>query len=276
MQTAAPDKCAGETRLASRPRQDLFPAMANIASMANIELDNRDIRWSVRFSNRRKTIQLRVAGLDLIAITAPVGTATARLMQVLQEKRTWILRQMHRLEQEAACSTNASLTHGATLLYQGVPHSLLLLADGRGKTAVTRQHGAISVHLTELVGYDGNPVVQQALQKWYAEQARVRLLERTSYWATHIGVRPLRVKLGDQKTRWGSCSTHGSIHYNWRIIMAPPPVLDYLVIHELCHLLQPNHSPKYWQEVCRWCPDYALHRRWLRQNGGLLGKIFNF
>ena len=243
--------------------------------MPNILIQNHNIAWSVRFSQRRRTIQLRIAAPGLVEITAPAGTTAARLEQVLLEKGAWILRQLQRLEDTAACSTNSSLTHGATVLYQGVPHSLLLLADGGKKAQVTRKQGAIAIHLAELVGYDNDPAVIRALKNWFGEQAQSRLLERTRYWASHIGVTPLRITLRDQKTRWGSCSCRGSISFNWRIIMAPPPVLDYLVIHELCHMLQPNHSPKYWQEVSRWCPDYALHRRWLRQNGGLLGKIFS-
>ena len=243
--------------------------------MPNMTIENRNIAWSVRYSLRRRTIQLRIAATDRLEITAPAGTTVSRLQQVLQEKKAWILRQMQRLESTAACTANASLTHGATLLYQGTPHSLLLLADGERKPQVTRNHGAIAIHLAELVGYDNDPAVIRALKDWFGEQARLRLLERTRYWASYIGVAPLRITLRDQKTRWGSCSSRGAISFNWRIIMAPPPVLDYLVIHELCHMLQPNHSPKYWQEVARWCPDFLLHRRWLRKNGGLLTKIFN-
>ena len=238
-------------------------------------LDNRTFDWSVRYSTRRRSIQLRIIDLFHLEVTAPAGTGLERIRQVLLKKSTWLLRQLQRIETAATNQTNASLTHGATVLYQGAPHSLLLLADGGKKPKVTRNHGAIAIHLSELVGYDNDPTVYRALQKWFGEQAQLRLLERTRYWSSHIGVTPNRIVLRDQKTRWGSCSSLGTISYNWRIIMAPPPVLDYLVIHELCHMLQPNHSPKYWLEVSRWCPDYKNQRRWLRQNCGLLGKIFN-
>lgn len=240
-----------------------------------MKLQNHTIEWSVRYSTRRRTIQLRIVDLQCLEVTAPTGTGMDRLQQVLRDKSAWLLRQLQRLETTAANSTNASLTHGATILYQGAPHSLLLLADGGKRPQVTRNHGAIAIHLPELVGYDNDPAVYRALKHWFGEQAQIRLLERTRYWASHIGVTPQRISLRDQKTRWGSCSSRGAISFNWRIIMAPPPVLDYLVIHELCHMLQPNHSPKYWLEVARWCPDFRNHRNWLRQNGGLLGKIFN-
>ena len=243
--------------------------------MPTLTLQNRTIEWSVRYSTRRRTIQLRIIDLRSLEVTAPTGTSTDKLQQVLRDKSAWLLRQLQRLETTAASSTNASLTHGATVLYQGAPHSLLLLADGGRKPQVTRNHGAISIHLSELVGYDNDPTVHRALKKWFGEQAEIRLLERTRYWSSHIGVNPLRIVLRDQRTRWGSCSSRGTISYNWRIIMAPPPVLDYLVIHELCHMLHPNHSSKYWLEVSHWCPDYQNQRRWLRQNGGLLGKIFH-
>ena len=118
---------------------------------------------------------------------------------------------------------------------------------------------------------------KNAIQKEAVKRLRPILLDRIAYYEPMLppSHRPItRVSIRAQKTRWGSCSSRGGISLNWRLIMAPPPVIDYLVIHELCHLRQPNHSPAYWREVARWCPDFRLHRQWLRQHGALLGKIF--
>ncbi len=243
--------------------------------MTTMQIDDRTLTCSLRYSSRRRTVQLRVSRADCLEIAAPAGMSWEKILQLIAGKHSWIRMQIRRLETSASNPANSSLTHGSTVLYQGTPHTLLLLADGKGKPQVTYAHCAISIHLSELIGDDNAPVVYRSLKKWYWEQAQALLLERTLYWSSKIGVRPNRISLRDQKTRWGSCSSRGSINYNWRIIMAPPAVLDYLVIHELCHLMHPNHSPAYWQEVARWNPECRNHRRWLRLNGSLLTKILS-
>ncbi len=247
---------------------------ANIISMHTISINNRIVHWTLRHSARRRcTFQIRMLGVDHVEVTAPLGATTAKVEEVLQTKSAWILRQIHRFETNSENMTNASLTHGSTLLFQGEPHSLLLLADGLAKPHVSYAPCTITLHLNELVGEEDNPLVYQSLKKWYLTQAQTTLLQRLQHWAGQIGVNPQRLSLRDQKTRWGSCSSTGAISLNWRLIMAPPAVIDYLVVHELCHLRHHNHSLTYWQEVARWIPDYRAHRRWLRQHGSLLGKL---
>jgi hypothetical protein len=241
--------------------------------MTTITLEGRSFTCSLRFSHRRRSLQIRVSRPDFLELAAPTGMSWSQIQQLVETKRVWVLRQVRRLEAVAANPANASLTHGATLLYRGQPHTLLLLADAAGRPNVTYSACNIAVHLPELVGEDNDPAVWQSLKQWYLEQSHQQLLERTRYWSAQIGVRPARISLRDQKTRWGSCSSRGTVSFNWRIIMAPPAVLDYLVVHELCHMLHPNHSPAYWREVARWIPDCREQRRWLKQNGDLLGKI---
>lgn len=81
-----------------------------------------------------------------------------------------------------------------------------------------------------------------------------------------MGVRPQRIRVKDQRSLWGSCSRQGTLNFNWRLILTPPAVLDYVVIHELAHLLEMNHSKRFWGHVAAWCPDHKAHRRWLREN----------
>lgn len=97
--------------------------------------------------------------------------------------------------------------------------------------------------------------------------ARVLLTERTEHFSRLMGVRYNRIAIKDQRTLWGSCSRQGNLNFNWRLILAPREVLDYLVIHELCHLLEMNHSRRFWAHVSKWCPDQRAHRRWLREHG---------
>ena len=103
--------------------------------------------------------------------------------------------------------------------------------------------------------------------------ARDVFARRAAHWGREMGVAFKSVRVKDQRSRWGSCTRKGSLNFNWRVAMAPPDVLDYLVIHELSHLLEMNHSRRFWAHVARWSPDYKAHRRWLREHGHKLKRL---
>lgn len=100
--------------------------------------------------------------------------------------------------------------------------------------------------------------------------ARSRIAERAAYYAGILGVSYGRITIRDQKSRWGSCSSRGNLNFTWKLVLAPPEVLDYVVVHELCHRIEMNHSAAFWKQVERVMPDYQEHRRWLKENGWLL------
>ncbi len=102
------------------------------------------------------------------------------------------------------------------------------------------------------------------------ERARDAFMRRTAYYAEQMGVSYGRISIRDQKTRWGSCSSQGNLNYNWRLILAPPEILDYVVVHELAHRRHMNHSAAFWGEVSRIMPDWQPRRDWLKRNGALL------
>ena len=106
-----------------------------------------------------------------------------------------------------------------------------------------------------------------AQEKELRERAKSVLAQRTAYFARQIGVTYGRITVRDQKTRWGSCSQTGNLNFNFRLILAPSEVLDYVVVHELCHRRQMNHSAQFWQEVAQVLPDYRKRKAWLTENG---------
>lgn len=106
-----------------------------------------------------------------------------------------------------------------------------------------------------------------ALEKRYIEAAREYFPKRVSYFLPLTGGSFQRITIRDQKTRWGSCSAGGTLSFNWRLMLAPPAVLDYVVVHELCHLTYMNHSAAFWALVESVCPDYRIHRKWLKEHG---------
>lgn len=106
-----------------------------------------------------------------------------------------------------------------------------------------------------------------AQEKELRERAKSVLAQRTAYFARQVGVTYGRITVRDQKTRWGSCSQTGNLNFNFRLILAPLEVLDYVVVHELCHRRQMNHSAQFWQEVAQVLPDYRKRKAWLTENG---------
>lgn len=114
--------------------------------------------------------------------------------------------------------------------------------------------------------YEQNP----ALEAQYRKEARRRITERAAYFAEKMGVDYGRIAIKAAKTRWGSCSARGNLNFHWKLILMPPAILDYVVVHELAHRIEMNHSPRFWAQVERILPDYRERRRWLKENGGLI------
>ena len=114
--------------------------------------------------------------------------------------------------------------------------------------------------------YEQNP----ALEVQYRKEARRRITERAAYFAEKMGVDYGRIAIKAATTRWGSCSAQGNLNFHWKLILMPPAILDYVVVHELAHRIEMNHSPRFWTQVERILPDYRERRRWLKENGGLI------
>jgi len=137
----------------------------------------------------------------------------------------------------------------------------------KGDASALKLKGGYFEITTSNEGTDRDTFIRDSLRHWYNDHAAIRLKEKTNRFAKIIGVKPKSVTVKDYKTRWGSCSSKGDVSFNWRIIMTPHQIIDYVVIHELCHLLEHNHSPKYWRLLERHIPDYLEKRDWLKVQG---------
>jgi predicted metal-dependent hydrolase len=120
------------------------------------------------------------------------------------------------------------------------------------------------------VAPDADADVREAIERWYRRQAREEIAPRMDVAAAALDRTYRSLSIRAQKTRWGSCSSTGAMSFNWRLLLAPEPVLDYVVWHEACHLVHMDHSPRFWAAVARHCPGYEQPRRWLRRHGATL------
>ncbi len=116
----------------------------------------------------------------------------------------------------------------------------------------------------------GKDAAEVAITSFLKNKATKLIPDRVTTLSTRLGKKPAKVSIRSQKSRWGSCSSRGTLSFNWRLVMVPPEILDYVILHELVHLEEPNHSPRFWQKLAASDPECQQHRRWLRENQSYL------
>ncbi|MDH4224241.1 MAG: M48 family metallopeptidase [Deltaproteobacteria bacterium] len=234
-----------------------------------ILLEDREVPYRLKRSPRRRTVGITVLPGPLVEVSSPARMAMPPLEAVLKAKGRWILKQMAVFS--APVPPPLQLKEGAALPFMGqrLPLKVCNLA---GRQRVMAGNGKLWLDpgKTNLEGTFDPQAARKTLEKWYKLQAQNTLEERAYHFGRLLGVVPAKVRVKEQKRRWGSCNSKGMVYLNWRLIMAPPQVLDYVVAHELCHLKEMNHSPRFWDLVASVVPDWKTHRSWLKLHGNSL------
>ena len=234
-------------------------------SLPRIEavLEGRTIQCALRASGRARRPGLWIAPETGLVVTAPQGLDESRVRAFLQQHRRWILRQMERFQRCADAPSR--WPYGPALLYRGDPHAVLARRAASGRVDRTPDRRLlVSARSPSIEG------VRQMLQRWLKHEASRLLGERVAALGPRMGLVPGRVYVRNLRDRWGSCWPGGSLSFNYRLIMAPPEILDYVVVHELAHLREPNHSPRFWALVAGEYPAHREARRLLRTLGPAL------
>jgi len=156
---------------------------------------------------------------------------------------------------------------GDTLLYHGHMRRLGVYHMPGEAASVMMRDGELCVFAADV----SRESVRAALIAWYSQEALRELEAAVNRYAPKVGIAPVRVTVRDMRSRWGSCSSKGNLSFNWKLVMAPEVILRYVAVHELCHLVELNHSQDFWELVASAMPDYAAHRDWLKANGNNLG-----
>jgi len=224
-------------------------------------IDGVTLRYQLRLSPRRSTLCVQVFVDGEVRVTAPVYARRAEIHAFLAERGDWIQTKRRLLLEFARQRPVISIADGAEL---PVLDEKLVL-----RQQLTEEIKPVAVrHGTELVVSAPTPAhIPVLVRAWYRNAAHDHVLARIEYYSPLVGRAPTRVSIRGQKTRWGSCSARGAVSINWRLMQASPEILDYVVVHELCHLLHPNHSRRFWNEVARVTPDYRRLQHQLRTFG---------
>jgi predicted metal-dependent hydrolase len=222
-------------------------------SSANIVNELKTLEIEYRLSPRRKSIGLQVTVQGRVVVTLPRSATQADLARALEKHRAWIETKV--AERQAAWDR---LQEGEAY-FLGKSYRLAVLQG---------VPGAVSLNGNEIrVPLPGDAALWPLLQAWYREQALSLLQARVRHFGARLGLEPGPVALKDWKGRWGECHPDGRLKFNWRLIMLPPEVIDYVVVHELAHLKFSGHNPRFWAQVAAVLPDYAARRRWLNRTG---------
>lgn len=219
---------------------------------AELTVAGERIAFRIRTSARRRTLAVEIAAGGDVEIAAPAGCPHLIIQAFARQYAAWILRKRRELA-AARARPQPVLADGARLPWLGQWLTLRLQDLERGCRVECIENNLWVPAL-------GPERLRGVIEHWYRRSARVVALRRLAHFAPQVGRRPAALHIRGQRTRWGSCSARRVVSLNWRLTQAPIAFLDYVVVHELCHLLEPNHSARFWAAVERVLPDYRARR----------------
>jgi len=218
-----------------------------------------DIKYKVVRSDR-KTLVLVINSEAKLTVRAPFGTAESEITKFINQRKRWILEKQKKISSLNNKHSPVTFKNGESFMYQGSDYTIKYSNVAKIKIC------------------DGNILVPKTFKKekiisWLKREARKLINERLEKYAAIIGVRYSSVRLSGARTRWGSCSGRDNLNFTWRLIMCPIAAIDYVIIHELCHITYKNHSPGFWAMVKHVCPKFKEQKNWLKTNRKLMDII---
>jgi hypothetical protein len=219
--------------------------------------------YTIRRSDRARRLRIVVAPSG-VEVVLPRRMTVRHAEEFVAEKRPWIERTLRQYRDAEASLPPVHLADGGEVPYLGLSLPIRVHVEPwRTRPGVSRRGGALDVGVLD----PGEEAVRDALIRWYRRRARVEVGERLDWATLRAGSSYSRLQIRDPSSRWASCSSNGSMSFSWRLLLAPEPILAYVVEHEVAHLDVMDHSKRFWRLVESRCPDYREHERWLRRFG---------
>ncbi len=218
-------------------------------------------------SPRARYVRLEVSEVDGLSVIVPRRYDLRQLDDLLYRRASWILRKLEAYSQGESNREQRPLSSGDRVPYLGRQLCLCIIqADGNDRGIYLSGDDLLIIRSAKVA----HP---RLVEIWYRHEAARFIQERIDLMSPKLNVRCGRVTIRGQKTRWASCSPKGSLSFNWRLMMAPEAVVDYVIIHELAHLKEMNHTARFWRLVAELCPTWRENRRWLSDHGLELSAI---
>lgn len=222
--------------------------------------------YTIRRSDRARRLRIVVAP-EGVEVVLPRRMALRHAEEFVAEKRPWIERTLRQYRDAEEALPRVQLEDGGEIPYLGVDLRMRVKVEPwRTRPGVSRRGGVLNVGVAE----PGEEAIREALVRWYRRRARVEVAERLDWATLRAGTTYTKLQIRDPTSRWASCSSTGAMSFSWRLLLAPEPVLAYVVEHEVAHLDVMDHSRRFWNLLESRCPDYREHERWLRRYGPAL------
>jgi predicted metal-dependent hydrolase len=235
---------------------------------AAIRFGSRTIAFAIRRSDRRKTVAIAVDSRDGVVVTAPPAVDLPRIERLVAARACWIVEAQRRYEDVEPGPPPRKFRTGETFRYLGRQYRLQVESQERTRAEARLAGGWLTVRLPAGAGGEARAeLARKALVAWYRRRAVERLPERVALWSSRLGLAAPPVLVREPRARWGSCDPKGNVRINWRILQAPGSLVDYVVAHELVHLVHRRHGPQFWAALGRVMPAYEERRRTLRKLG---------
>jgi len=234
--------------------------------MQSITLGDKVINYDVVRSDR-KSMGILVDPDEGVIVRPPRNVSEEEIKKIVKKKSSWIMKKLDKISEIKPAPTPLEFMSGEKLMYLGRRYRLKVQEHDKKEVKVKFYQGKFIIKEPAGLKDNRREIIKAKVMEWYRERADKKIKERVDKYKDKIGVEPNNVKVKKQKKRWGSCSSKGNLNFNWKLIMAPMSIVDYIVVHELLHLEYSNHSHKFWDLVETIIPDYQQRQEWLRING---------
>jgi len=236
--------------------------------MSHIQYGNKDIFFNIKRSNRRKTVGIYIDPVRGVFVRSPRFLKVDKIEEIVRKRARWIVEKQELLKNYSYLGSVKEFVSGEAFPYLGKQYRLKVIKSSTEKEEKCKLiNGRFLVEINrDLNGERVKRNVKKALVNWYLERAEEKIPERVRLYARQIGGWPERIEIKNHKRRWGSCAPSGVIRFNWKIVMAPVTILDYVIVHELCHLIYQHHSSQFWKKVQTIIPDYTKRRNTLKEH----------
>ena len=224
----------------------------------------KDIDYQLLPGTDRKTTDIVIERDGVVTVRPPKGFTPEQVDAVVESKRMWIYRNLAEWRDLNAASVVREWVNGETFFYLGRSYRLALVAEQDGDLLLKK--GRFNLRRS-LIEQGGEAAAKKAFESFYCEKGVNRISERVAYYAPKVGVRPTGTAVKELGYRWASCTKNDALCFHWKCMMAPPKIIDYMVVHELCHLWQRNHTDAFWNEVDKVMPDFGERKMWLKKHG---------
>jgi predicted metal-dependent hydrolase len=208
----------------------------------------------------RKSAGIYIDGLGHIEIRVPKGTKDESVLKLVEEKWEWILEHTQEMKDRLDGPKERSYDRDERFLYLGNSYSIEVTEDA----GIAQDYAAVEGDkLRIFVKQTGEEHIQQALKRFYYQQCKALVEKNIQANQRHFKMKPQSIRISDSPTTWGTCDSNRRLTFNWKLAMAPPKVIEYVVIHEMCHMMHMNHDRSFWRLVGKLMPDYKEQERWL-------------